>query len=134
VPPDRVEDRGHEQPDRDEDERVEEEHELVPERVAGDPDARPVGARLVAAEIQAGGDRGEHAGGAGELGGQVGEVRPEQHERDRGERVVEAPQHLDERPAEDQADRHARRGAQDEPQRGGASENLPVTTASTATV
>ena len=88
------------QADEDEEERVDEEDEDLPERVAGEP--RALGRQLgrVPAHVDADRDGGEHAGDAGGGRGEIREVAAEHGDRHLDRRVVDTAAHLPHDPAD----------------------------------
>ena len=102
------------QPDEREEQRVDEEDEDLPERVAGEPrlDVRQL--RRVPAHVDADRHRGQHARDADRGRGQVGEVAGEERDRDLGRRVVDAAAHLADDVADGEPDRDAADHVDDE--------------------
>ena len=109
-----VEDRRQLQADEDEQERVEQEDEDLPHRVALHAHGRVGQARGLRAHVEADRDRGGDAGEAELLGRQVGGVAAHERDRDLDRRIVEALAHLGDHPADGEADRGAAEAGVDE--------------------
>ena len=105
-----VEDRRQLQPDEDEQERVEQEDEDLPHRVALHAHGRVGQARGLRAHVEADRDGRGDAREAELLGRQVGGVAAHERDRDLDRRVVEALAHLRDHPADGEADARRRRG------------------------
>ena len=102
-----VEDHRQLQPDQQEQDRVEEERDDLPHRVALHADLRRGQARGLRAHVEADRDRGGDAGEPELLGRQVGGVAGEQGDRDLHRRVVQPLPHLGDDPADGEPERRA---------------------------
>ena len=111
---DPVEDARQLQPDEDEQRRVEQELDDLPDRVALDPGGWRRQHRRQAAHVDADGHGGEHAGDADRLRRQIGEVAAEQGDRHLDRRGVDAPPGERDDGADDDADRDAAENDDDE--------------------
>ncbi len=111
-----VEDHRELQPDQHEQQRVEDEDEDLPDRVALEAHRRRRDLRRPPAEHDSGRDRRQDAREIQRLGRHVAGVAAEQRDRDLDRDVVDPPPDLGDHPADGQADRHAPRGADHEVQ------------------